>query len=55
MNLDTGAAVNTFPSNFGPDGAGDGRSNRTASGMNVFLTVDLGSFKVMMKKVCGDL
>ena len=25
MNLDTGAAVDTFPLNFGPDGAGDGR------------------------------
>ena len=25
MNLDTGAAVNTFPLNFGPVGAGDGR------------------------------
>ena len=24
MNLDTGAAVNTFPLNFAPDGAGDG-------------------------------
>ena len=23
-NLDTGAAVNTFPLNFGPEGAGDG-------------------------------
>ena len=32
MNLDTGAAVNTFPFNFGPDGAGDGRFYRTASG-----------------------
>ena len=32
MNLDTGAAVNTFPWNFGPDGAGDGRFYRTASG-----------------------
>ena len=32
MNLDTGAAVNTFPSNFGSDGAGDGRFYRTASG-----------------------
>ena len=32
MNLDTGAAVNTFPLNFGPDGAGDGRFNRTACG-----------------------
>ena len=25
MNLDTGDAVNTFPLNFGPEGAGDGR------------------------------
>ena len=32
MNLDTGAAVNTFTLNFGPDGAGDGRFYRTASG-----------------------
>ena len=32
MNLDTGAAVNTLPLNFGPDGAGDGRFCRTASG-----------------------
>ena len=32
MNLDTGAAVNTFPLNFGPEGAGDGRFCRTASG-----------------------
>ena len=32
MNLDTGAAVNTVPLNFGPDGAGDGRFCRTASG-----------------------
>ena len=24
VNLDTGAAVNTFPSNFGPEGIGDG-------------------------------
>ena len=24
MNLDTGAAVDTFPSNFGPEGMGDG-------------------------------
>ena len=31
MNLDTGAAVNTFPLNFGP-AAGHGRSYRTASG-----------------------
>ena len=27
MNLDTGAAVNTFPLNFGPEGAGDGQEN----------------------------
>ena len=32
MNLDTGAAVNTFPLNFGPEGAGDGKFYRTASG-----------------------
>ena len=32
MNLETGAAVNTFPVNFGPDGAGDGSFYRTASG-----------------------
>ena len=25
MNLDTGAVVSTFPLNFYPDGAGDGR------------------------------
>ena len=31
-NLDTGAAVNTFPLKFGPEGAGDGRFCRTASG-----------------------
>ena len=32
MNLNTRAAVNTFPLNFGPDGAGDGRFDWTASG-----------------------
>ena len=32
MNLDTGAAVNTFPLNFGPEGARDGRFYRTANG-----------------------
>ena len=32
MNLDTGVAVNTFPLNFGPEGAGDGRYYPTASG-----------------------
>ena len=28
MNLDTGDAVNTFPLNFGPEAAGDGRMHR---------------------------
>ena len=32
MNLYTGAAVNTFSWNFGPEGAGDGRFYGTASG-----------------------
>ena len=32
MNLDTGAAVNTFPLNFGPEGARDEIFCRTASG-----------------------
>ena len=32
MNLDTGAAANTFTLNFGPEGAGDARFYRTASG-----------------------
>ena len=32
MNLDTGTAVNTFPLNFSPEGAGDGRFCRTTSG-----------------------
>ena len=32
MNLDTGAAVNTFSLNLGPDGAGDGRFHRKATG-----------------------
>ena len=32
MNLDRGAAVNTFSLNFGPEGAGDGMFHRTASG-----------------------
>ena len=32
MNLGTGAAVDTLPLKFGPEGAGDGRFHRTASG-----------------------
>ena len=51
----TAAAVNACPWNFGPDGAGDGRFYRTASGVCVFLTVERGSFKVTMKTVCVDL
>ena len=35
MILDTGAAVNTFPLNFGPERAGDGRFHRTASGEGI--------------------
>ena len=53
MNLATGAAVNTFPLNFGPDGAGDGGYYRTASGG--FLVVVLGNFQGTMKTVCSDL
>ena len=34
-NLDTGAAVNTFPLNIGPEGVGDGRFYRTASGERI--------------------
>ena len=54
MDLDTGAAVNTFPLNFGPDGAGAGRFCRTAS-VNGFLMVELGSFRDTMKTFCSDL
>ena len=32
MILDTGAVANTIPLNIGPDGSGDGRFYRTASG-----------------------
>ena len=37
MNLNTGAAVNTFPLNFGPEGAGDGRFYRAASGEGILV------------------
>ena len=49
-NLDKGAAVNTLPLIVGPDGAGDRIFYRTASGVNVFQTVERGSFKVTMKR-----
>ena len=42
MNLDTGAAVNTLPLNFGPEGAGDGRFYQTASGERI---LDSGACK----------
>ena len=51
MNLDTGTAVNTFPLNFGPEGAGDGRFYRTASGDLILM--ELGSFKDTTD--CSDL
>ena len=35
MNLDTGATVNKFPLNFGPEGAGDGIFHWTASGERI--------------------
>ena len=44
MNLDTAAALNTFPLNLGPDGAGDGIFYR----WNIL-------FKVTMKMVCANL
>ena len=54
MNLDTGAAVNTFPLNFGPDGVGDERSIERPV-VSAFLMVESGSFKVTMKVVCADV
>ena len=56
MNLDTGAAVNTFPLNFGPDGAGDGRFYRTANGewCSRWWSLAVAS-KDTMKTVCSDL
>ena len=35
MNLDTRAAENTFPLNFGPEGPGDGIIYRIASGFGI--------------------
>ena len=55
VNLGTGAAVTTFPLNFGPDGAGYGSFYRTASGVSVSFLEELGSFKVTMETVCVDL
>ena len=55
MNLDTGAAVNTYPPDSGPDGPGDGRFCRRASGERAFWMVELGNFKAMTKKAHVDL
>ena len=46
--------LNPFSLNFGPEGAGDGRFYRTASG-ECTLMGELDSFKVTMKTVCVDL
>ena len=54
MNLDTGAAVNIFPLNVGPEGAGDGRFYRTASGERI-LDGGAWQFKDTMKMGCSDL
>ena len=54
LNLHAGAAVNTFPLSFCPDGAEDGRFYRTASGECIPM-VELGSFKVTLKTVCVGL
>ena len=54
MNLDTGAAVNTFPLKFGPEGAGDGRFYRTISGEWI-QNEELGNSKDTTKMDCSDL
>ena len=55
MNLDTGVAVNTLPLKIGPEGAGDGRLYRTASGVSGFLKKELGNSKDTTKMDCLDL
>ena len=52
-NLGTGTAVTTFPLNLGPDGAGYGSFYRTASGVSVSFSEELG--KVTMETVCRSL
>ena len=44
MNLDTGAAVNTCPVNFGPDGASDGKCYTERPVVYAFLTLELDNF-----------
>ena len=53
MDLDTGAAANTFLLNFGPDGTGDGRFYRTV--VSGFRMVELGNFKDTVQTDCSDL
>ena len=52
MMLDTGAAVNTFPLNLGPERAGDGRFCRTASGEWI---PDGGAWQFQMRTDCSDI
>ena len=54
MNLDTGAAVNTFPLNFGPEEQ-EMEDSIGLPVVNGFQMVELGSFKDTMKTVCSDL
>ena len=54
MNLDTGAAVNTCPLNFGPKGAGDGKSIELPV-VNGSQMVELGNSKDTMRTDCPDL
>ena len=53
MNLDTGAAVNTFPLNFGPEEQ-EMEDSIGQPVVNGFLMVELGSFKDTMKTDCSD-
>ena len=48
VKMDTGAAVNTFPLNFGPEGAG-------RPVVNGFLMGELGNSKDTTKTDCSDL
>ena len=53
MNLDTGAAVNTFPLNFVQ--MQEMEDSIGLPVVNGFLMVELGSFKDTMKTVCSDV
>ena len=45
MNLDTGAAVNTFPLNFGPEGEQEMEDSIGLPVVNGFQMVELDSFQ----------